>query len=190
MQQNALSRMSETEYLEMEGQSPVRHELVGGQAYAMAGASVRHNRIAGRLYASLLAKSPRSCQVLIGDVKLKADDWPTYYYPDVMLVCDPDDNDPLVKTRPCLLAEVLSPNTEATDRREKLVAYQHLPSLREYLLIAQDEMRVELYRRLNPRDWVLEIHSPGDVLRLACVDMELPIEALYDGLELPISTMN
>ncbi|PIV87973.1 MAG: Uma2 family endonuclease, partial [Hydrogenophilales bacterium CG17_big_fil_post_rev_8_21_14_2_50_63_12] len=47
-------------------------------------------------------------------------------------------------TRPCLLAEVLSPNTEATDRREKLTAYQRLPSLREYLLIAQDEMRVEL----------------------------------------------
>ncbi len=183
MQQHVLIPLSEADYLAMEARSPVRHELLGGQAYAMAGASVRHNRIAGKLYASLLAKAPRNCQVLIGDVKLKADTWPTYYYPDVMLVCDPDDNDPLVKTRPCLLAEVLSPTTEAIDRREKLTAYQRLPSLREYLLIAQDEMRVELYRRLNLREWILEIHTPGDVLKLACVDQELPIEALYDGLE-------
>ncbi len=183
MQHSAMSQLSEAAYLEMEAHSPVRHELVGGQAYAMAGASVRHNRIAGKLYASLLAKAPRNCQVLIGDVKLKADTWPTYYYPDVMLVCDPDDNDPLIKTRPCLLAEVLSPNTEAIDRREKLTAYQRLPSLREYLLISQDEMRVERYRRLNTREWVLEIHTPGDTLKLDCIDLELPIEALYDGLD-------
>ncbi|MDP2832929.1 MAG: Uma2 family endonuclease [Pseudomonadota bacterium] len=183
MQQHVLIHLSEADYLEMEADSPVRHEFVGRLTYPMAGASVRHNRIALNLASRLLAKAPRTCQVLIGDVKLKADAWPTYYYPDVMLVCDPDDNDPLIKTRPCLLAEVLSPGTEAIDRREKLTAYQRLPSLREYLLIAQDEMRVELYRRLNLRDWVLEIHSPGDVLKLACLDLELPIEVLYDGLD-------
>jgi len=183
MQQHVLIPLSEIDYLAMEANSPVRHELLGGQAYAMAGASVRHNRIALNLASRLLTKAPRACQVLIGDVKLKADAWPTYYYPDVMLVCDPDDNDPLIKTRPCLLAEVLSPTTEAIDRREKLTAYQRLPSLREYLLIAQDEMRVEFYRRLNLREWILEIHTPGDVLKLACVDLELPIESLYDGLE-------
>ncbi|MDO9225213.1 MAG: Uma2 family endonuclease [Pseudomonadota bacterium] len=183
MQQNALRNLNETDYLEMEADSPVRHEFVGGQAYAMAGASVRHNRIAGKLYASLLAQAPRNCQVLIGDVKLKADTWPTYYYPDVMVVCDPDDDDPLVKTRPCLLAEVLSPTTEAIDRREKLTAYQRLPSLREYLLIAQDEIRVERYRRLNLREWMVEIHTPGDILKLDCVHLELPVEALYDGLD-------
>jgi Uma2 family endonuclease len=183
MQLNALTPISENDYLNLEADSPVRHEFVGGQAYAMAGASVRHNRIAGKLYASLLALAPRNCQVLIGDVKLKADTWPTYYYPDVMVVCDPDDNDPLVKTRPCLLVEVLSPKTEAIDRREKLTAYQRLPSLREYLLIAQDEIRVERYRRLNLREWVVEIHTPGDILKLDCIDLELPVEALYDGLE-------
>lgn len=183
MLSDSLSQLSETDYLIQEADSPVRHEFVGGQAYAMAGASVRHNRIAGKLYASLLARASRNCQVLIGDVKLKADSWPTYYYPDVMVVCDPDDNDPLIKTRPCLLAEVLSPGTEAIDRREKLTAYQRLPSLREYLLIAQDEIRVECYRRLNLREWMVEIHTPGDILKLDCVNLELPVEALYDGLE-------
>lgn len=183
MQQTVLTHLSETDYLEMEADSPVRHELVGRLPYAMAGASVRHNRIALNLASRLLAQAPRNCQVLIGDVKLKADTWPTYYYPDVMVVCDPDDDDSLVKTRPCLLAEVLSPNTEAIDRREKLTAYQRLPSLREYLLIAQDEIRVERYRRLNLREWVVEIHTPGDILKLDCIELELPVEALYDGLE-------
>jgi Uma2 family endonuclease len=183
MQENTVSQLSEADYLEMEARSPLRHELVGGQAHAMAGASVRHNRISLNLASRLLAKAPRNCQVLIGDVKLKADAWPTYYYPDVMLVSDPDDNDPLIKTRPCLLAEVLSPNTEAIDRREKLTAYQRLPSLREYLLIDQEEMRAELYRRRNLREWVLEIHAPGDVLELECVGLELPVETLYDGLD-------
>lgn len=183
MQSNALTRISEADYLALETASTTRHELVNGQVYAMAGGSVRHNRIALNLATRLLSSAPRSCQVMISDVKLKADAWPTYYYPDVMLVCDPSDDDPHIKTRPCLLAEVLSPATEAIDRREKLGAYQRLASLKEYLVIAQDEIRVELYRRRNPSDWTQEIHGPGDVLHLACVNLDLPIEALYDGLE-------
>lgn len=182
MQQTRLTPISENDYLAMEAASTVRHELVGGQAYAMAGASVRHNRIAGNLYARLLAAAGRDCQVFISDVKLRADSLPTYYYPDVMLVCDPSDDDALIKTRPCLIAEVLSPATEAIDRREKLAAYQRIASVREYLLIAQDAPRVEIYRRRNLREWLLETLSPPDELRLECVDLCLPVADLHAGL--------
>jgi len=182
MQQTQLKPMTEAEYLAMEENSPVRHEFVGWQAHAMAGASVRHNRIALNLASRLLRAVGNDCQVFISDVKLKADSLPTYYYPDVMLVCDASDDDPLAKTRPCLLAEVLSPATEAIDRREKLAAYQRLFSLKEYLLVAQDRMQVELYRRLNLRDWLLETLGPGDEVRLECARTTLPIEALYEGL--------
>lgn len=183
MRQSALVHLNEGDYLAREAASPIRHELVNGHAYPLEGNSIRHNRIAGNLCVQLLSQAPRACQVTISDVKLKADAWPTYYYPDVMLICDPSDDDPLIKTRPCLLAEVLSPGTEAIDRREKLGAYQRLASLREYLAISQDEIQVELYRRLNPSDWTREIHSCGDVLHLTCINLDLPIEALYDGLE-------
>lgn len=182
MNQAKLQKLSEAEYLALEAQSPVRHELVGGQAYAMAGASVRHNRIAGTLYARLLGAAAGSCQAFISDVKLRVDDFPTYYYPDVMLVCDPTDDDALVKTRPCLLAEVLSPATEATDRREKLAAYRRLPSLREYLLLSQDEPYIEIYRRRGLADWVVETLNAEDMLHLECLPVEVAIGELYRGI--------
>ncbi|MBS4096441.1 MAG: Uma2 family endonuclease [Sulfuricella sp.] len=182
MNQAKLQKLSEAEYLAMEAQSPVRHELVGGQVYAMAGASARHNRIAGALYAKLLTAAGADCQVFISDVKLRADDFPTYYYPDVMLVCDPSDDDALVKTRPCLLAEVLSPTTEATDRREKLAAYRRLSSLREYLLLSQDEPRIEIYRRRGLAEWLVETLGAEDVLHIDCLSAEVSVSELYRGI--------
>ena len=182
MNQSTLQKISETEYLAQEAQSPVRHELVDGQIYAMAGASARHNRIAGALYAKLLAAAGKDCQVFISDVKLRADDFPTYYYPDVMLVCDPSDDDALVKTRPCLLAEVLSPGTEAIDRREKLTAYRRLSSLREYLLLSQDIPQIEIYRRRGLAEWLVETLGADDTLRLACLPVEMTVAELYRGL--------
>ncbi len=182
MNQATLKKMSENEYLALEAQSEVRHELVGGQIYAIAGASARHNRIAGALYARLLGAAGADCQVFISDVKLRADDYPSYYYPDVMLVCDPSDNDALVKTRPCLLAEVLSSTTEATDRREKLIAYRRLSSLREYLLLSQDEQSIEIYRRRGVADWVVETLGGEDILRLECLSVEIPVAELYRGI--------
>lgn len=183
MNQATLKKLSETEYLALEAQSAVRHELVGGQIYAMAGASARHNRIALNLATHLNLESRGSdCQVFISDMKLRADDYPSYYYPDVMLVCDPSDNDALVKTRPCLLAEVLSPATEATDRREKLIAYRRLSSLREYLLLSQDEPSIEIYRRRGVADWVVETLGSEDILRLECLCVEIPVAELYRGI--------
>lgn len=184
MRQTLLKPLSEDDYLALEAESPTRHELVGGQLYAMTGASVRHNRIALNLASRLLAAAGQDCQVFISDVKLRADSLPTYYYPDVMLVCDPSDDDALIKTRPCLIAEVLSPATEAIDRREKLAAYQRIASVREYLLIAQNTPRVEIYRRRNLREWLLETLTPPDALRLECVDLSLPVVELYAGLPL------
>lgn len=181
MNQAKLKVLTEDEYLAREAQSTVRHELVGGCVYAMAGASVRHNRIAGALYAKLLAAGD-GCQVFISDIKLRADAFPTYYYPDIMLVCDRSDDDPLVKTRPCLLAEILSPSTEAIDRREKLVAYQRLPGLREYLLLSQDAPRIEIYRRRGLNEWLLETLDADDVLRLECLPVEVPVAELYRGI--------
>src|SRR5215210_9413337 len=125
-------------YLEGERDSEVRHEYVAGQAYAMAGASARHNRIAlniaGRLN-DLLADG--ECEAFMSDMKVRvAPD--LFYYPDVVVACDPAGGDPYVRAEPRLVVEVLSPSTERTDRREKLAAYQSCPSLQEYALVSQD----------------------------------------------------
>jgi Uma2 family endonuclease len=102
-----------------------------------------------------------------------------FYYPDLVLSCDPNDRATYFRERPCLIVEVLSEATERIDRREKLLAYQTIPSLREYLLVAQDQMRVETYRRGN--DWRPEVITEGAV-SLECIDVDIAIETIYEDV--------
>ena len=177
-----LKPISEDEYLAAESARSVKHEFVHGKVYAMAGASANHNRIALNL-ASQCNAHPGNCQVFISDMRLRIDAGDLYYYPDVMLVCDAADNDAYFKTAPCMVAEVFSPATEAIDRREKLLAYQRLPSMREYILIAQDRMHVEIFHRVNLREWGLTILGADDTLSLRCAPVTLLMRDLYRGAD-------
>ncbi len=176
--------LSEDDYLAFEAAQQMRHEFVGGEAHAMAGASVRHNRIVFNIARRLDAvASGTPCLVLMSDVKLRLEAGNTYYYPDVMLACDPTDNDPYARARPCLIVEVASPGTSNIDRREKWAAYQRIQTLREYLIVDQDEVRIELRRRENLRDWSLRSFEAGEVLELACLDdLKIPVDDIYRDL--------
>lgn len=176
--------LSEDDYLAFEAEATERHEFLGGEVYAMAGASVRHNRIAGNLFSRLHAAAAGTpCMVLMSDVRLRLDSGNTCYYPDVMLACDPTDNDPYTRARPCLIVEVASPGTANIDRREKWAAYQRIQTLREYLIVDQDELRVELRRRENLRDWSLATFEVGEVLELACLPgLKIAIDDIYRHL--------
>jgi Uma2 family endonuclease len=179
--------MTEDEYLASEATSPVKREFLFGFVHAMAGASERHNTIALNLASACHAVSRGGpCRTLFSDMRLRLDAGSAYYYPDVMVVCGAQDNDPMFKTAPCLIAEVMSPTTEAIDRREKLVAYQKLPSLREYVLIAQDDVRVEVYQRFTPREWGLTTLGPGDSLELKCLPMVFPVNDIYAGVDFDV----
>ena len=121
----------------MERDSPVRHEYVGGMVHAMTGASRRHNRISLNIARKLAdAAEGTPCRVYISDMKVLTPD-DLGYYPDVMVACGSAPEDEYLETDPCLIVEVLSPNTESKDRREKLVAYMKIPSLRTYLILDQ-----------------------------------------------------
>lgn len=106
-----------------------------------------------------------------------------YYYPDVMVVCSSQDTDPMFKTLPCLLAEVTSPSTEGTDQREKMTAYLKIPTLHEYLIIAQDRVHVTLYQRQDLQHWHVAELGAGDVFTSVCLKLALPVEALYATLD-------
>lgn len=153
--------VSEDAYLAAEALSVVKHEFVDNQTHAMAGASERHNIVAGNLFAACHGSERGACGPFIGDMRLRLDGGATYYYPDVMLVCDPQDNDSMFKTSPCMIAEVMSPSTMLLDRREKLSAYQKLPMLREILLIAQDYILVEHFSPLEHAGLGSERAGPG-----------------------------
>ncbi|MGH8501210.1 MAG: Uma2 family endonuclease [Gammaproteobacteria bacterium] len=172
--------LSVEDYLVAEEVAEVRHEYVAGAVYAMVGATARHNRIAVRLASRLeshLAGSP--CQTFISDMKVCAAD--AFYYPDVIVTCQPVAPEAVYLTEPVLIAEVLSESTEGRDRLEKWAAYRALPSLREYVLIAQDRPAVEVYRR-NEEGWDQISLDSGETMELVSLDLEVPLDELYAGL--------
>lgn len=168
------------EYLEGEKATDIRHEYVAGAVYAVVGASGLHNLLTLALAANLrqhLRGSP--CRVFMSDMKVRVED--AFYYPDVLVVCGAVDVDASYQTAPTLVVEVLSESTEARDRLEKRLAYQSLESLKEYALVAQDKMRVEIYRRVED-GWQLETYSYGDRVRFASIKYEVAIEQLYEDV--------
>lgn len=173
-----LPRMSWAEYLAYEQDQPIRHELVDGYLYAMTGASDRHEEIALNL-ASALRVHLRStvCRVYKGDLKIRiADD---FFYPDVFVRCSEERGDPYFKTDPILIAEVLSPATQRYDRGDKRLAYLSLPSMREYILIAQDRMQVDLLTAKNPAK-PERLEKVSDIIRLESIDFSITLRDLYD----------
>ena len=168
------------EYLESEKYSTVKHEYVAGHVYAMVGASESHNLIAGSLYSALRAHLRGSaCRVFMSDMKVRIAD--TFYYPDVMVTCDKTDTEPYYKSRPVLIAEVLSTTTESRDTLEKRVAYQSLRSLQEYVVVSQDKPEVRIYRRTD-MDWELEICTEEDLVKLTSIGLEVPVENLFEDV--------
>ncbi|MEQ1592258.1 MAG: Uma2 family endonuclease [Thiobacillaceae bacterium] len=170
MKHAAMTQLSEADYLDGEGASPIRHEYVAGEVFAMAGGSKAHNIISLNVAVLLRAALHGSgCQTFIADMHVRIAVQSSYYYPDVVVTCAPDDlKSDASKTHiefPSLIVEVLSPATEAIDRREKMLAYRHIASLSEYVLIDQERRWVEVYRRAES-GWVADLYSPGDTITL------------------------
>jgi len=175
--------ISVDEYINGELHSEIRHEYVDGQVYAMGGASRSHGLIVNALAFALTPTArQKHCQLFTSDMKLRLNiaDKTVFYYPDLLLSCAPDDRQNYFSDQPCLIVEVLSDSTERIDRREKLLAYQTLPSLQEYLLVAQNARRVEVYRRMN--DWKAEYFDAGEI-RLDCLESSVSVDAIYADVE-------
>ena len=174
--------MSYVEYLARERDGSVKHEYVNGQIYAMAGGSPEHGRLAmaaGRLLGASLAARP--CAVFSSDVRVRIPATGRSTYPDLSIVCERLEraaDDPEAITNPVVLVEVLSATTEAADRGEKFAHYRRLFSLQEYVLIAQDVPRVEVFRRQGDT-WIMSEYGPGQRVRLASLDVDFALDELY-----------
>ncbi|MDA8177653.1 Uma2 family endonuclease [Acidithiobacillus thiooxidans] len=179
------NKMSVDEYLAGEQDGEFRHEYIDGMVYAMVGASRRHALIVTSLTLLLGPKArQQGCQLFTNDMKVRIQQAgeESFYYPDLILGCDPNDRETYFSTRPCLIIEVLSESTERIDRREKLYAYTGgLPSLHEYLLLAQDCRHADLYRRRS-EGWQHEKLVEGSI-HLDCLDMDVSIDDIYQDAE-------
>lgn len=172
-------RLTPYEYLEWELSSPVKHEYVAGQVYPMVGASLAHNMICGNAYMILrqhLRGTP--CRVFMGDVKARIEAADAFYYPDLMVSCELSGNE-YYREAPVLIVEVLSPSTAKFDSGEKRRDFQRLDSLREYVLISQDCMDVRVWQR-EESGWRMNVYTDGMVIPLRSVEVEIPIERIYD----------
>jgi Uma2 family endonuclease len=176
--------VSAADYLAAENDGTWRHEFVNGAVYAMAGASDRHNLVRGNLAAILLGRVPEGCQVFSAEMKLhvKSNEDERYYYPDVFVVCDPNDRDRYIREHAALVIEVLSPTTERIDRTEKFEAYKRIPSLMEYGLLSQDAVELELFRRRT--DWQREFYQNDNTVTFESVNVTLNVSQLYRGVGL------
>ena len=176
--------VSEDEYLALERDSEVRHEYVDGRLFAMGGASRPHTLIATNLVTALRTRLRGSgCRVSSSDMKVRLADGRRYYYPDLVVSCnDPrEEPDAYTETRPTLVVEILSPSSESTDRREKLVEYQALPSVADYLILSQDAPALERFER-DGDGWTRATLGAGETIELAALGLSLPVDELYEDV--------
>lgn len=175
--------MSMEEYLLFEESSPVRHEFVAGEVYAMSGASKRHNTIAGNIYAHLRAAARGGpCRVFFAEVKLRvaAD---RIYYPDVTVHCPQAPGDAHIVSDPYLVVEVNSPSTARIDRGEKLDAYRRIASLRAYLVVEQARQRVVRHWRDDSGVWQREEITGDGSVSVPCPETALTLEQIYESVD-------
>jgi Uma2 family endonuclease len=179
--------MTVDEYFRFDEGSPIRHEYVSGEVYAMSGATVRHNVIALNIGAHLLAASGASARrVVMNDMRVQvADD--VYYYPDVVVVCARVAESDVVVRGPCVVVEVTSPATARIDRSEKLAAYRGIAELRAYLIVDHRRRRVERHwRDATTAEWLREEIVGEGRVPIPCLDTESALDTIYQRVELPV----
>ena len=181
--------VSPAEYLALERQAESKHEYVDGEIFAWAGASRRHNLIAGNIQGELRQQlKGRPCEVYPGEMRVKAPASRAYVYPDVVVVCgEPKFEDGYLDTllNPTVVFEVLSKSTESYNRLAKSAYYRTIESLSEYLLVAQEEYRIEQYVKQVAGRWLLtEVRSLDAAIELESIHCSLTLRDIYDRISI------
>lgn len=179
---------SYAEYLALEQSSNVKHEYLGGHIYAMAGGTPTHAALAAAMVGLIFGQLEDGCRAFSSDLRVRVEKTGLATYPDVTVVCGrqqraSDDADAV--TNPVLVAEVLSKSTEAYDRGEKFEHYQQIPSLKQYVLIAQDRRAVEVWTRGGDGGWSRADFADGDRASLSAIGSSLDVRRLYDAAAEP-----
>lgn len=184
MSHQVKTNISPEEYLAMERQAEYKNEYINGEVFAMTGASRRHNLIAGNISGELRQQlKSKLCEVYPGEMRVKAPASRSYFYPDVVVVCgEPKLEDDYFDTllNPTLVVEVLSKSTESYNRLAKAGYYRTIEPLAEYLLISQEEYRVEQYIKQADNRWLLtDIRGLEAAVELQSIQCSLGLSDVY-----------
>ncbi|OJJ18293.1 hypothetical protein BKI52_26095 [marine bacterium AO1-C] len=175
------------EYLALEQQDQIRYEFFLGEVFAMAGGTKDHNRIANNMHHYIDNLLPDGCDIFTGDVKIEINHLLHYIYPDVVLTCDPEDQEDGKDHKifhPALIVEVLSKSTRGYDQDEKKEAYMRLPSLLYYVLVDQYKCYIQVYERLKD-SWNYKIYDNLDqVITFSQLSLQIPVRKIYKKVTL------
>ena len=179
------------DYLSVEEMSSVRHEFLDGQIFAMAGGTPEHAALSAAVLVLLGARLRGGpCRAYSADLRIRVAATGLATYADASVVCGEPERDPSSPTHvtnPTVVVEVLSPRTEEYDRGDKRSHYEKIDSLREYVLVAQDVQRVEIYARAASGDWEHRVFGNGDTVEIPSIALRFAVDELYEiaGLERP-----
>ncbi len=185
------THLTPEEYLAFEATSDIRHEYVDGELYAMAGTSKNHNLVSGNLYLLLRRYLQNSgCMTFMADIKVKLQTGRRFFYPDLVVTCDPEDNtSELFVEKPKLIIEVLSPSTKNFDQTAKFLYYRTIPSLEEYLLVGTESPFIQCFRRQTQDIWTLQIYEGLEAIaHLDSFDLDAPLTDVYEGVTFTVPT--
>ena len=190
----AQTHSTEAQYLAWEREAEHRSEFVNGQIYAVAGASPEHAIITVNLGRELSAQlKGRPCRTYSTDIRVRVSETGMYTYPDVVVACGENEfhvhngrREALLN--PTLIVEVLSDSTGAYDRGEKFAHYQSLSSLQEYVLVAQDQPRIERFLRQADGQWLYSaVSGREEALDLTSLGCRLALAEVYDNVDFAAS---
>lgn len=182
------SHLSAAEYLEIERKATFKSEFYRGEMFAMAGAKYPHVRVNDNLLFEIMKRlQGGNCEVLSRDLRVHVVRTGLYTYPDLTIVCgepefEDDEDDILLNPR--VIFEVLSPSSEQYDRGQKYAMYQMIPSLQEYVLVSQNEAKLERFTRQNDGEWTTEtVLGLKAEFKLTSVSMKpIPLKDIYHGI--------
>lgn len=179
---------TEEEYLALEREAPYRSEYYRGEIFAMAGGSDEHNTVAGSIRDALTPQLRGRCRRYMFEMRLKILATGLYTYPDVMILCGPrhfTEDRPDTVTNPQVIFEVLSDSTEKYDRGKKFSHYQKVPSLQEYLLVAQNKPIVDHFIRDDGDVWTFRRYEAlSDIITLPSIGAIITLAEIYEEIEL------
>lgn len=187
-------KYSFAEYMAMEEHSVERHDYYFGELYAMAGATAVHHQICQNINAPLINRfKPEGCFVSLEGVRLELVEEDFYLYPDLFLTCDEEDKkNNLFKKFPSIIFEVLSDSTELYDKVVKLKYYKRIKSLNYYVLVAQKEIRVEVFSRIDDTEiWQYQtFETISEIIKFDRLGFSLPVATIYDAIEFELAKDN
>lgn len=175
--------LTDEDYLRIEREAFEKSELLNGRVVAMAGASENHNVISSNVFGEIWTQTRKGdCRAFSSDMRVKAKKG-NYYYPDIVVVCGErkfEDNKKDILLNPKVIIEILSKSTKLKDRNEKLDAYMSLADLTDYVLVEQDEMRIEHFIKITEKEWKVNLLTEKtDRLILESINCEITLAEIY-----------